>query len=185
MPTIILIRHAERLDRYLESKGEDWISTALRPQDSPLSPFGIHQAKETGKYFKQKFSVTKILSSPMIRTIQTADIICGEMDLGPDTIGVEYGLVEEAKSFRGKTINEPKPNWNPIVLSSEQLAAYSNKIDCCYQTLVPVHHEFDDTIENSVREVHHCLTDEHEITRDRCPYIINNYSMLLLMFCIV
>jgi hypothetical protein len=170
-PCIILLRHAERLDRSLESKGEDWISTATRPQDSPISPFGVRQAKETGVYFKQKLSISRVISSPMIRTVQTSDIICGELGLGVGTICIEQGLVEEAKSFRGKTSDEPKPNWDPIMLSPEQLTEFSDKIDCSYRTMVPVHHELDTSLPNSVREMHPSLTDEHDITRDRYAWI--------------
>ncbi len=36
---------------------------------------------------------------------------------GPDSIHVEQGLVEQAKSFRGKTSDEPRPNWNPLLFS--------------------------------------------------------------------
>ena len=166
-PCIILLRHAERLDRSLESKGEDWISTAHRPQDSPISPFGTKQATETGVHFKDRFNIQKVLASPLVRTVQTADIICRELCLGSNTICVEQGLVEEAKSLRGKTEEEPKPNWYPLLLSAHELINYSDKINESYQSLVSVRHERDESVMNIVREVHDTLTDRDEITRDR------------------
>ena len=38
--SIIIMRHAEREDRAMESRGMDWISTAPRPQDPMLSEKG-------------------------------------------------------------------------------------------------------------------------------------------------
>jgi broad specificity phosphatase PhoE len=49
----------------------DWVSTAKRPQDTPLSAGGIEQAREVGKQLKDS-RTTKILCSPMIRTLMTA-----------------------------------------------------------------------------------------------------------------
>lgn len=43
---VFVIRHAERLDRADPS----WSSLALRPQDTPLSEVGKHQAKRLGKW---------------------------------------------------------------------------------------------------------------------------------------
>ena len=166
-PYIILLRHAERLDRYMESNGEDWIHTASRPQDSPLSPLGEQQATATGKLFSKKYNVTKVLASPLIRTIQTAHLVCNEFESGPYSICVEQGLTEESKSLRGKTADQPRPNWNPLLFSAQELLEYSDRIDVSYESLVTVRHERDESVSNSVREVHDYLTDRDEITRDR------------------
>lgn len=40
--SIIIMRHAERIDRAEEAAGRDWISTAPRPQDPVLSPIGMN-----------------------------------------------------------------------------------------------------------------------------------------------
>lgn len=48
---------------------------------------------------------------------------------------VEIGLVEEAKHFRGIN-HEPRPNWNPLVLSAaDHYEMTSKKIDLSYQSL--------------------------------------------------
>ncbi len=185
---IILMRHAEREDRAQEKKGIDWISTAPRPQDPVLSEEGatlinyeIHhlylsfifpysgrkQAAEVGRQLKD-VGITKILSSPMIRTVLTADIIAEVLGLGANSIGVEMGLVEEAKSFRGKTAAEPRPNWNPLILPVSDLQKYSDRIDPNYETIVHVEHVRDEAAPNTVREVHPSLTDRDEIMKDRC-----------------
>jgi hypothetical protein len=69
-------------------------------------------------------------------------------------ICVEPGLVEEAKSFRGsKDLNEPLPNWTPLVLPPSSLSEYSDKLDLSHPSLVEVRHLRDPTLPNSVREL--------------------------------
>eukprot|EP01031_Cornospumella_fuschlensis_P035426 gene35426-42940_t len=165
--SIILMRHAEREDRALEAQGHDWISTAPRPQDPKLSPAGCRQAAEVGRQLRS-VGVTRILSSPMIRTVMTSDIIAEVLGLGEKSICVEYGLVEEAKSFRGKTASEPRPNWEPLVLPVCVLTKHSSRIDTSYKALQEVIHVRDESKPNTVREHHDTLTDRDQITRDRC-----------------
>eukprot|EP01038_Epipyxis_sp_PR26KG_P005154 gene5154-7174_t len=169
--SIILMRHAEREDRALENEGKDWIGTAVRPQDPLLSLAGREQAIQVGIQMRNS-GVTKILTSPMIRTVITSDIIADQIGLGANTIYVEMGLVEEAKSFRGKFSHEPRPNWNPLVLSPQELSKYSPRINLDYTSLVNVQHVRDDEQPNTVREVHDNLINRDEVTRDRCRTVL-------------
>lgn len=102
----------------------------------------------------------------------TADIIAEQLGLGPNSIYVERGIVEEAKSFRGKTAAEPRPNWEPLILPVSELQQYSSRIDPSYVSLVNVQHYRDETAPNTVRECHDTLQDRDEITRDRCRIAI-------------
>lgn len=197
--SIILMRHAEREDRAQELKGIDWISTAPRPQDPVLSEggldcfglcvltcleikssfllfgtLGIQQAKNAGEQMKN-WGITKILSSPMIRTVQTSDIVAEQIGLGENSICVEMGLVEEAKSFRGKTADEPRPNWNPLILPPSELAAYSRRLNLDYKTILDVQHVRDESALNTVREVHDTLKDRDEVTRNRCRTALSRF----------
>ncbi len=133
---------------------------------------GMKQALEAGKQMKD-WGVTRILSSPMIRTVQTADVIAEVLGFGPNSICVELGLVEEAKSFRGKTSAEPRPNWNPLVLPVSELTKYSSRIDMNYKTLLEVTHYRDETSPNTVREYSETVTERDEITRDRCKRFLH------------
>jgi len=169
--SVILMRHAEREDRALEKIGKDWISTAVRPQDPKLSSEGFEQAIDVARKLSN-VGITKILCSPMIRTVNTADTIAEKLGFKENSVKVEYGLVEEAKSFRGKTDAEPRPNWNPLVLPIDELYSYSSKIDMNYKPLYVVRHERDESKPNTVREVHDSLTDRDEITRDRCKHVL-------------
>lgn len=75
MPTIYLVRHGQKISQ---------------PGDPGLTEKGIKQARETGLYLRQ-FPITKIISSPFKRTVETAQQIA-------DALNMEYsshaGLVE-------------------------------------------------------------------------------------------
>mmetsp|Transcript_31578 Transcript_31578/g.30134 ORF Transcript_31578/g.30134 Transcript_31578/m.30134 type:complete len:90 (+) Transcript_31578:171-440(+) len=83
--TIYLMRHAARMDKAMELENIDWVSTAKRPQDTPLSISGIEQARVIGSQLKGS-GITKILCSPMIRTLMTALEIARVIGLGPSSI---------------------------------------------------------------------------------------------------
>ncbi len=132
---------------------------------------GLRQSEEVGKQLRD-VGVTRILCSPMVRTVMTAEVIATQLGLGPNSVNVETGLVEEAKSFRGKTAAEPRPNWNPLVFPLQELLKYSTHIDPTYVPLLDVQHVRDEAVPNTVREVHATLTDRDEITRDRCRQLL-------------
>jgi broad specificity phosphatase PhoE len=60
-----------------------WSEKALRPQDTPLSARGVHQAKRLGKWLYGRLPLhapTAIFCSPFIRCVQTADAIAAELE---------------------------------------------------------------------------------------------------------
>lgn len=75
MPTIYLIRHGQK---------------ETTPGDPSLTELGKVQARQTGEYLKQ-FPITKIISSPIKRTFETADEISAVLGL-PYTL--DKSLVE-------------------------------------------------------------------------------------------
>jgi len=169
------MRHAERLDRYLEAKGEDWISTAPRPQDSPLSPAGRDQARRVAQQLKDSgFRIRFILCSPMVRCVETADLVAGELGLGAGSLRVEPGLVEESKAMRGKAAPEPPPVW-PLHLPVSQLLDVSPRIDESFVPLLPVHHVKNEAYPNQVQEVlDDCdETNADTVTSIRCRNFVS------------
>lgn len=107
----------------------------------------------------------------MVRTVQSADYVAEQLTFGPKSIGVEMGLVEEAKSMRGKTADEPRPNWNPLVLPPSVSATYlkdPSRINFDHKTLLNIEHIKDESKPNTVAEVHETLTQKDEITKARC-----------------
>ena len=91
-------------------QGEDWISTAPRPQDPPLSETGREQAQRVAKLLRAEgHTIHQILCSPLVRCVQTADIIAKELGLDSEVGGlcVEPGLMEQTRSMRGKEPPEP------------------------------------------------------------------------------
>lgn len=173
---IVLLRHGERMDRFVESQGGDWLSTAPRPQDPTLSEPGSEQIKEVGKEIKKIIKApVKILASPLIRCVQTATICAGEIAY-PTTISVEYGLAEDAKSMRGREEGERKPVWTPLILDLRSLREYSTILDST-PSMVELHHERvqDGSHRNEVREFiedEPSLMDEAEVTSKRCKNLL-------------
>jgi hypothetical protein len=93
----------------------------------------------------------------MIRCVQSGHVVSEHLGFGPGSMGVEIGLTEEAKSFRGKTADEPRPCWTPLVLSSHELAAFSDKIDHSYTPLLTIEYEPNEEMANGVAEKHSSL----------------------------
>lgn len=74
---LYLIRHGDRWD--CDNPG--WQKTSARPLDTPLSPLGHNQARETGLFLQQLFEEDGIsspeditwMSSPFLRCLQTSN----------------------------------------------------------------------------------------------------------------
>lgn len=75
---VIVARHGERLDYITRDKGRNWVATAERPFDTPLTPHGEEQGFKLGIQLAAETKrlnippVTEIYSSPFLRTRQTA-----------------------------------------------------------------------------------------------------------------
>jgi broad specificity phosphatase PhoE len=178
MAKIVLLRHAERLDRAMEEKGLNWICNAKYPQDPPLSEFGCDQAKKIGSILSS-LEITHMYVSPMIRTVMTADLVSREFSRSIP-LWIEPGMIEEAKSFRGRHANEPKPVWtdNRLYQTTEFLKEnYCHLIDLSFEPLQEVAHSRDESTMNEIRENHAILSDENEITRDRCSQFISKLKL--------
>lgn len=132
---LYVARHAERVDRAMEKIGKDWISGAARPHDPPLSAHGQNQAKALGKHIASNPHSklpTRIIASPLIRTVQTASLVAEMLGLGPASVWIEEGLCEEAKSMR-----YPAP---PYLLKTMDLMGFSSLINVAAKSVRPVLH---------------------------------------------
>ena len=79
---LFFVRHGERADHAKHLKIEYPVK-----YDPPLTPLGVQQASETGKFFVEylkthKFDQVVIESSPFIRTMMTASAIARELGIG-------------------------------------------------------------------------------------------------------
>lgn len=183
---IVLMRHGERMDRYMEAKEENWILTAARPQDPTLSPNAQEQVISVAQQMQQSLSSEGItaddilvISSPLIRTVQTAEIVSQVLNV-KGKICLEPAIIEEYSWMRGYNDGEPKTCF-PIFLPPQELYdTYSQNIDLSYNpyfvpTFIP-----DCNQRNGIRECHPALTDEQHskvLVRYRCRDFIQNYVM--------
>lgn len=106
---IVVARHGERWDYIQRDAGNNWISTAERPWDPPLSPNGLKQAKRLGEFVVKTLKdknlppLAACYSSPFLRCRQTACQAVeainnksggGIADTKPLKVCVENGLTE-------------------------------------------------------------------------------------------
>lgn len=81
MVLLYLVRHGEAQHNVAD--------TTVRTEESHLTPLGVTQAKITGQYLKKYLPKnTRVLTSSLIRTIETANIIINEIwqETNPPTI---------------------------------------------------------------------------------------------------
>ena len=140
---------------------------------------GKEQARLVAMYLKEcNYPIRKILCSPLIRCVQTADIVAQVLGLGADSVCVEPGLVEQAKSMRGKAAPDPLPTWEPLILSPVQLLDYSYRIDHNYIQAVQVCHaknvECSNHVQELLPEMGNDDIDQDEVTRLRCRSFIRS-----------
>lgn len=76
---VVVARHGERWDYIQRDAGNNWIATAPRPWDPPLSPNGFKQATRLGDHLFSKLTkdlqlppISAVYSSPFLRCRQTA-----------------------------------------------------------------------------------------------------------------
>ena len=127
---IVVARHGERLDYFtrdnpnFESNEINWVATAERPFDPPLTDHGKEQAQTLGRHLSSELSklslpdISKIYTSPLLRCRQTA---CGvRTGLGSTSneqcttpVRVEPGLVEgvEASWYRSWALPGSDGTW--------------------------------------------------------------------------
>ena len=111
--TLVVLRHAERVDYTTRDRGENWTSSAASPWDSPITEFGVSQALGAGVRISQllegygREGVTRIYTSPHVRCGETATRAAEAMnDRSAEAIDqptklsslqeikIEHGLVE-------------------------------------------------------------------------------------------
>lgn len=75
---VVVARHGERHDYLTRDRGGNWVKSATRPWDPPLSNHGVEQARKLGQHLAQKLRkdnlppIAAVYSSPFLRCRQTA-----------------------------------------------------------------------------------------------------------------
>lgn len=96
---VLITRHGARIDNGPDRDG-NWLKRAGhdRPQDAPLSPAGRQAASELGRELVRRqreegLVVAHIVSSPLLRCVETADIVAEELYFNGG-IQIEPGIAE-------------------------------------------------------------------------------------------
>ena len=105
---LIIARHGARLDYEMRDAGFNWVATADRPHDPPLSATGHMQSKALGDKIHnllrdnglEGIQVNHVYSSPLLRCCQTASDAINRLneiygtDQEPLKLKIEHGLME-------------------------------------------------------------------------------------------
>ena len=125
---LVAARHGEREDYIQRDAGENWIATADRPWDPPLSSAGQQQVRDLGRRIARSLvehglpPVSVVYASPLLRCCQTAAgaILGLEDEAGTDLaaqsplqINIEHGIVESLceKWYRSWSLPGADGTW--------------------------------------------------------------------------
>lgn len=88
-----LVRHGESAGNVASGIAQSWgelrVDVAERDVDVPLSAAGVQQSRALGKWFAQLATDERpgvVMTSPYLRAVQTADLICQAGGVAKDTL---------------------------------------------------------------------------------------------------
>jgi broad specificity phosphatase PhoE len=110
MPTLLLIRHAHRLD-FIQP---EWFETAAYPYDPPLSALGWQQALELAPKLLH-LPIERIFTSPYLRTLQTAYPIAAGLNRVRQGLGLKLCIENGLREWL-------HPDWSPTLPETLPLA---------------------------------------------------------------
>jgi broad specificity phosphatase PhoE len=110
MPTLLLIRHAHRLD-FIQP---EWFETAAYPYDPPLSALGWQQALELAPKLLH-LPIDRIFTSPYLRTLQTAYPIASGINRVRRGVGLKLCIENGLREWL-------HPDWSPTLPKTLPLA---------------------------------------------------------------
>lgn len=117
-PTAVIVaRHGERHDYNCILAGTNWVATAERPWDPPLSEYGHEQGRQLGRRMQQVLKeqklapLTAIYSSPLLRCRQTA--VAAASASTQSKVRVEPGLAESMNEhwYRSWSLPNSDGTW--------------------------------------------------------------------------
>lgn len=114
---VVVARHAERHDYNCILSGTNWVATAERPWDPPLSDKGHEQGRKLGLKIQQVLSekglppLTAVYSSPFLRCRQTA--VAAASSSSQIKVRVEQGLAESLNEnwYRSWALPNSNGTW--------------------------------------------------------------------------
>eukprot|EP00808_Paulinella_micropora_P012090 g59856.t1 len=131
---VFLVRHGERQDHI----DEEWILTAEKPFDPPLSERGMKQAHEVGLRLKKEGAkLDAIYCSPLYRTLQTAAQIADvlEVDIFLETAIAETVQHESVSAWEEKS-GLPWPGLE--MMSEEEIKRKFKRVKLGHKSVAPV-----------------------------------------------
>lgn len=134
--SIVVVRHAERLDYSVRDSGGNWIQTGdtYQPWNTPLTENGCHQSIKLGQKLISLLQqhdlspITAVYASPLLRCIQTASKLIDGLQQNSDTdindatengnksslnVRIEQGLIESINEdwYRSWSLPGSNSTW--------------------------------------------------------------------------
>lgn len=161
---LFICRHAERQDHLCPT----WAASATRPHDGPITPLGVEQAQALGSFIRNRLAeekdlkMTRIYSSPLVRTVQTASHVAVALGEFTGPLRVEQGLCEDIDCLRPRMLGThrhavlpeegfpgvkadveeaPRGVCRPVLLAAGDLMSVWGNIDLEYDSRCPVLHD--------------------------------------------
>ena len=107
MKTLYLVRHAK----------SSWDDITLADSDRPLNKRGFKNAPEMGQLLANRgVRVDRIISSPALRAMTTAELIAAEIDYDPQAIEQNQQLYFEGVSAMMDIIHRLDPSLSSVML---------------------------------------------------------------------
>lgn len=156
--TLFIVRHGDRWD----NSHPEWLSTAARPGDPPLSSLGHRQARDVGRYLDDVFARENIhaeditlLSSPFLRCIQTSNELLSEFHKTQGDVAETVTIQPESSVFELDIHDKELYRSLPTVAERK---CYFPRVDETYKsmfvpTLPESRGEFLDRCEDVVRRL--------------------------------
>lgn len=180
---VAVMRHGQRED-YVNTK---WGVTARRPQDPNLSEEGKAEIRLVAEDLLQELvsegidtNEVIIMASPLIRTVQTAEIIAQTLNI-PGKICLEPCIIEESAYIGvGYGYYPTKKVPFPIFISPEELSQTYHNINLEYAPFYTPIFFKDDSNLNGIQEMDREGSDERDsqvLIQRRCGNFIDNYVL--------
>jgi phosphohistidine phosphatase SixA len=99
---VVFMRNAESTGNRDGSNMLVWDANGNCAGESTLTEKGKEQARQIGASFKTKNLVPQVISSPMCRCKQTAEIAFGDFVTAPELIQASIGDIEKQEDFQAK-----------------------------------------------------------------------------------
>lgn len=177
MQHLFVMRHGDRMD----DADRNWVLTAPRPWDPPLTELGKWRARDVGRRLRREgWNITRVVCSPFLRCVQTASeaitALCAldtstegartsrEVAIDPSKVkvSIEYGLCEVMNSLAIQIRNLPPEGPSTLDLKDLEALLPAGTVDVTVKKLMTKLPNWPETLDAAYEryvETFHAIAD--------------------------